>query len=172
MTEEYNDYFEDEGLPLFPGDGGCDAGEGDFVYDEDGSFLAADTTLTAVSPATTVTIPGLPVEPIALERPCSLNALNGSWLIHFTPRSPSLFQQIRGPMRIEAQGGVLRVSGDIYVKMMTFRAFGTFTGATTTTTAFPATHLEPFSPGSLVKLCTGKGAENGGDVCGVWLAAL
>jgi hypothetical protein len=64
---------------------------------------------------------GSPIRPgvnINLTSPCSLDALNGSWLVTIGFSSPIVAPrtETRGPMRIEATASTLRVSGDIYVR--------------------------------------------------------
>ncbi|MFI6097905.1 hypothetical protein ACIA8G_20290 [Lentzea sp. NPDC051213] len=54
-----------------------------------------------------------------LHRPCPLSALDGSWLLEFSPAVPTLVANaVRGPMRIEVGQASLRVSGDIYVRRL------------------------------------------------------
>lgn len=114
--EDYEDidiYMkDDQGDPLIPDDAGCGEVEGTFVYDEEGSL-----TIQSI-------IRGLP-ERIPLTLPCSLSALNGSWLVHFVPEPPHFLRlgvEIRGPMRIEVAGRRLRISGDVYQKPPTYLA--------------------------------------------------
>jgi hypothetical protein len=93
-------------LPPLPDDFDSGDPNDELVFDEFGSLIAR----------TRIRIPT-----VDLRVPCSLAALNGSWLIELTSTFPRLggsfafFSRIRGPMRIEASSGVLRVSGDIYV---------------------------------------------------------
>lgn len=96
---------EEEDLELLvPGDGGCGEGDLDVVFDEFGEPADADEV------------------PLPDRRPafpaCSLGTLNGSWLLELTPDHPFglPFQDIRGPMRIEASASMFRVSGDVYVR--------------------------------------------------------
>ena len=87
--------------PLVPDDGGC-GGELDLHFDEYGS------------PAEPLDLGGEGGRPHV---PCSLRALNGSWLLELVPEQFGFpFQVIRGPMRIEASAARFRVSGDVYVR--------------------------------------------------------
>ena len=61
--------------------------------------------------------PRIETPDILRPRSCSLQTLNGSWLLTIEPQIPNVFSpQVRGPMRIEVGSNVLRVSGDIYVQ--------------------------------------------------------
>lgn len=52
-----------------------------------------------------------------LQRPCPIGALDGSWLLEFSPALPlPVANAVRGPMRIEVGQSSLRVSGDVYVR--------------------------------------------------------
>ena len=87
--------------PLVPDDAGCGGGELDLHFDEYGA-------------------PVVQLDPGSEGRlsyvPCSLKALNGSWLLELVPEQFGFpFQVIRGPMRIEASAARFRVSGDVYV---------------------------------------------------------
>ncbi len=68
----------DEVEPLVPADAGCESGSLDLEYDESGELVGAAGRR------------GEPRPP--LFRPCSLRALNGSWLLEFSPAGPA-----RGP---------------------------------------------------------------------------
>jgi hypothetical protein len=103
-------FSQDTGLPLLPDDCGQDAE--DLIYDETGAL----TYRRLASPRVYETISPVPARRIPLNRSCSLAALNGSWNITIRPRIGFLGGQIRGPMRLEAANGVLRVSGDVYYK--------------------------------------------------------
>lgn len=86
--------------PLIPADVRCgDGAEGPLEFDEAGNVV--------------LPVPALP----PLARPCSLDSLDGSWLLEIAGPGPSapLGRATRGPMRIEARGSVLRISGDVYV---------------------------------------------------------
>lgn len=103
--------FETEpGLPLIPDDCGQDAE--DLIYDETGALTYRRLRESPVYG----TAPIGPATRIPLSRNCSLAALNGSWNITIRPRMGFLGGQLRGPMRLEAADGVLRVSGDLYYK--------------------------------------------------------
>ncbi|MEN8239577.1 MAG: hypothetical protein ABFR53_10285 [Actinomycetota bacterium] len=108
------DLETDAGLPLLPDDCGQDAE--DLVYDETGALtyrrLSDPRIHGSVTPGPAMTIP--------LTRPCSLAALNGSWNITIRPKIGFFAGQLRGPMRLEAVDGVLRVSGDLYYKQWAF----------------------------------------------------
>lgn len=55
----------------------------------------------------------------SVERPCSLEALDGSWYVEFTPKSGTAVEATRthGVMRIESRtDATLRISGDVYVE--------------------------------------------------------
>jgi hypothetical protein len=106
---------DDEELePLVPDDTACGEAELDLAFDEFGELM--DSRQAIVGPEIGPIKPQLPEIPLV--RPCSLTTLNGSWLLQLTPQLPfaSPFQEIRGPMRIEAGGGLLRISGDVYVR--------------------------------------------------------
>lgn len=86
--------------PLITDDAGCgDGAEGPLEFDEAGS----------------VVLPVLELPPLA--RPCSLRSLDGSWLMEISGPGPlaPFGRATRGPMRIEARGQLLRISGDVYV---------------------------------------------------------
>ena len=85
--------------PLVPDDDGC-AGDLDLRFDESG---APDDSVGG--------------QPGARGVPCSLGALNGSWLLELVGEHLGFpFRLIRGPMRIEAGAARFRVSGDVYVR--------------------------------------------------------
>ncbi len=98
------------GLPLIPDD--CGQHAEDLVYDETGVFSAE----RLADPRIAAPYINDPARRIPLTRPCSLATLNGSWNITLRPKGGLLAGQLRGPMRLEAVDGVLRVSGDIYYK--------------------------------------------------------
>lgn len=100
----------ESGLPLIPDDCGRDAE--DLIYDETGVL----TYRRLGGSPDYGTAPIGPAARIPLTRSCSLGALNGSWNITIRPRIGFLPGKIRGPMRLEAADGVLRVSGDLYYK--------------------------------------------------------
>ncbi len=109
--------------PLVPDDAGC-GGELDLHFDEFGS------------PAEARDRGG---ESGRLYVPCSLKALNGSWLLELVPEQFGFpFQMIRGPMRIEASAARFRVSGDVYV-----RSIGNAPPNSTE-------HESPITPGMLI----------------------
>ena len=61
--------------------------------------------------------PRIETPDILRPRSCSLQTLDGSWLLTIEAQIPNVFSpQVRGPMRIEVGSNVLRVSGDIYVQ--------------------------------------------------------
>jgi len=108
---------DDEELePLVPDDTACGEAELDLAFDEFGELIESRDVV--VRPEIGPIQPQLPE--LTLLRPCSLKTLNGSWLLQLTPQLPfaSPFQEIRGPMRIEAGGGVLRISGDVYLRKL------------------------------------------------------
>lgn len=117
---------------LFENSSCCDGGDA-ITYDEEGSF--------ALNP---------PIEraPGPVRRPCSLATLNGSWLLALTTTGPHIRQQIRGPLRIEAQPPRLRLSGDIYVAP-TLGPIGPTRAAGPLASVSPAAE-GPFVPGALV----------------------
>jgi hypothetical protein len=84
---------------LMPDDAVCGEAALDLAFDEDGA------------PTVRRDRPG-PVQPFI---PCTLEALNGSWLLELTPEFFPL-RLIRGPMRVEASAARFRISGDIYVR--------------------------------------------------------
>jgi hypothetical protein len=100
----------DMGLPLIPGD--CEEETEDLVYDETGAL----TYRRLSNPPVSGRVPTIPQRRIPLKRSCSLATLNGSWNVTIRPRIGFLGGQLRGPMRLEAVDGVLRVSGDLYYK--------------------------------------------------------
>jgi len=100
----------DEGLPLIPDD--CGQDELDFEFDETGVFAYG----RVVQPRRYEVVTPGPERHIPRKRACSLGALNGSWNITIRPKTGFLAGQLRGPMRLEAVDGVLRVSGDLYYK--------------------------------------------------------
>ena len=102
------------GLPLLPDD--CGQEPEDLVYDETGVL----TYRRLAQPPPYETVQPGPATRIPLRRSCSLAALNGSWNITIRPRIGFLAGQLRGPMRLEAVDGVLRVSGDLYYKQWPF----------------------------------------------------
>lgn len=113
---------------LFQESGSCE-GDGNFTYDEKGSFVLDQ-----------------PIQPMfPFGRPCSLSTLNGSWLLTLTSTRPLSLWQIRGPMRIEAQPQRLRVSGDIYVKQLII-----LPQPGVVSPALNPELTSPFIPGSLV----------------------
>ncbi|MGH2744490.1 MAG: hypothetical protein ACRDN8_18820 [Thermoleophilaceae bacterium] len=97
---------EEDAEPLVPDDAGCGAAELDLEFDEHGAPVERRD-----SPRPAADLSALP---------CSLNALNGSWLLELSPDRPFVFplQVIRGPMRIEASTARLRASGDVYVRRL------------------------------------------------------
>jgi len=105
-----HDLETNPGLPLIPDD--CGQAEEDLIYDETGSL----TYRRLSEPRAYEYSPYVPERRIPLTRNCSLAALNGSWSITIRPRIGFLGGQLRGPMRLEAADGVLRVSGDLYYK--------------------------------------------------------
>ncbi len=104
---------EEELEPLVPEDTPCGEAELEYAFDEFGEPVDADEV---IRPGARPVGP-IPPEPLRF-RPCSLTTLNGSWLLQLTPQFPfaNPFQEIRGPMRIEAGAGSLRISGDIYLR--------------------------------------------------------
>ena len=110
VTNGDRGFSQDTGLPLLPDDCGQDAE--DLIYDETGAL----TYRRLAEPRVYETISPVPARRIPLNRSCSLAALNGSWNITIRPRIGFLGGQLRGPMRLEAANGVLRVSGDLYYK--------------------------------------------------------
>ena len=97
---------EEEEQPLIADDDGCGAEELNLEFDEFGTPVGP-----VLQPEVTLPLPF---------RACSLNSLNGSWLLELTPDTPFGFplQNIRGPMRIEASAARTRVSGDVYVQRL------------------------------------------------------
>lgn len=144
------DLAEEESLPLFP-PGEDECGETIYAYEAfDVAMVAQQEGVASVSglPASSLLTPGIGLAPALITSPCSLKALNGSWLVEFVPESPAALFKIRGPMRIEAGVGVLRVSGDIYVsKLVASLPLAPGSGPAI---APQPTLLEPFVPGSLV----------------------
>jgi hypothetical protein len=104
----------DPGLPLIPDDYGQD--ELDFKFDH----VGATTYRRLPEPSVYERAAPGPVTRAPLSRPCSLGALNGSWNINIRPKTGFLAGQLRGPMRLEAADGELRVSGDLYYKAWRF----------------------------------------------------
>jgi hypothetical protein len=104
----------DLGLPLIPDDCGQDDPGLEFTEVGAPSYprLSKPSVYEPIAPG--------PVTRIPLNRPCSLGALNGSWNITIRPKTGFLAGQLRGPMRLEAADGVLRISGDLYYKPWRF----------------------------------------------------
>ena len=100
----------DPGLPLIPDDYGQD----ELSYEAD--HVGATTYRRFPGPSAYERAAPGPVTRVPLNRPCSLGALNGSWNITIRPKTGFLAGQLRGPMRLEAADGELRVSGDLYYK--------------------------------------------------------
>jgi hypothetical protein len=97
---------EDAVEPLVPDDDGAGGGSLDLAFDEHGA-PAVQAGEAEAAEAGLLTFP-----------PCTLRALNGSWLLELSPARPWVFplQAIRGPMRIEARASRFRISGDVYVR--------------------------------------------------------
>jgi hypothetical protein len=110
----YQDLEADSGLPLIPDDYG--QGAEDLVYDETGAL----TYRRLADPRIHEVIAPGPATRIPVSQSCSLAALNGSWNITIRPRIGFPGGQLRGPMRLEAADGALRVSGDVYYKQWKF----------------------------------------------------
>lgn len=110
---------------------GLHGGDEDLIYDEKGSFALSQQTSED--------------QLTRLRRPCSLSALNGSWLLTLMSTRPHFLWQIRGPMRIEAKPQRLRVSGDVYVKPLIILPQSEVTSPTLNPEI-----AGPFFPGSLV----------------------
>lgn len=115
MSEHVPDFHDEEmesEKPLFKES--CGGSNEEFFYDEDGSLTLAGPTI-----GQPIAQPKLPTTVIPVTRPCSLATLDGSWLFEIDSSASSypvfLFPS-RGPMRIEAANGVLRVSGDVYTR--------------------------------------------------------
>jgi hypothetical protein len=108
---EWGDAIE---RPLIPDDLGGPAE--DLIYDESG-VLGLEPSLT-IRPTELVTRP--PQLEVSWARPCGLGVLDGSWNIDIRPQIHALLGSLRGPMRIEANDGVLRVSGDVYYEPRKF----------------------------------------------------
>jgi hypothetical protein len=106
------DLGEDPGLPLIPDDNGQQPE--DLVYDETGALMYSRMIERSSS------IEATHATRVPPARSCSLATLNGSWNITIRPRIGFLAGHLRGPMRIEATDGVLRVSGDLYYKQWAF----------------------------------------------------
>ncbi len=99
--------------PLVPSE--CGDPDQHLVYDETGTLTVSAIESARVGALTGRTIP--------LTRPCSLAALDGSWNLSFRPKGNRLFLgSLRGPMRLEADGGVMRVSGDMYYRSYLVRS--------------------------------------------------
>lgn len=108
---EFGDTYE---RPLIPDDFG--GPPEDVVFDETG--LPGLTRIPTRLPTEVVARP--PEFEIAWTRPCGLGVLDGSWNIEVHPRFGAFLGSLRGPMRIEADGGILRVSGDAYFAIPKF----------------------------------------------------
>jgi len=99
--------------PLVPADVSCESETLDLEFDESG-LLARAGGAAIEEP---VLAPSRPSPRPPIIRPCSLQALNGSWLLELTPTGPAFpLLAIRGPMRLEASASRLRISGDVYVQ--------------------------------------------------------
>ncbi|GAA1769910.1 hypothetical protein GCM10009712_17310 [Pseudarthrobacter sulfonivorans] len=93
-------------------DGCSDCDEGPYLFDEQGQII--DNPFPGTRGQA-----DLPAVRASRQRPCSLGALNGSWLIELTARGGDPSGQdpiIRGPMRIQVGASSLRISGDVYVR--------------------------------------------------------
>src|SRR5215210_188779 len=85
--------------PLVPADVSCESETLDLEFDESG-LLARAGGAAIEEP---VLAPSRPSPRPPIIRPCSLQALNGSWLLELTPTGPAFpLLAIRGPMRLEA----------------------------------------------------------------------
>jgi len=118
----------DELEPLVPADGSCESEAVDLEFDESGLLARAEgAAIEAAVPDQPRPGPQ-PIFPLRprLLRPCSLRALNGSWLLQLTPAGPPFFPLlgIRGPLRLEASAERLRISGDVYVRRLLFPPHG------------------------------------------------
>ncbi|HET9260919.1 MAG TPA: hypothetical protein VFP42_12420 [Acidimicrobiia bacterium] len=104
MTDdfEFGDEFE---RPLIPDDLG--GPPEDLVFDETGTLGPQ-----LLRPVTEVI--KRPEFEIGWKWPCGLGVLDGSWNLEIASRFQARLGTLRGPMRIEAADGVLRVSGDAY----------------------------------------------------------
>jgi len=94
----------EEREPLVPPDASPESDVPELEFDESGVLVRAA---------------GAPIGPRPpLFSPCSLRALNGSWLLELTRSGPAPFPltPIRGPMRLEASAARLRISGDVYIR--------------------------------------------------------
>ena len=109
--------------PLVPAEAGCESEAHALEFDESGALVGAEgAAIEDPGLARPLPRPGPVVPPRPpLFRPCSLGALNGSWLLQLTPARPphpvGLFET-RGPMRVEASATRLRISGDVYVRRL------------------------------------------------------
>ena len=113
---QFGDTYE---KPLIPPDfGGTPE---DVVYDETGDL---GSVRIAASPAPLIGGRAPVTVGVHVPRPCGLGVLDGSWNINVRPRLGFLAGSLRGPMRIEASDGVLRVSGDAYFQKPTFAPVG------------------------------------------------
>lgn len=135
----------------------------DAIFDEDGGAGELPKTLQGIAgpiqpvpqivfdPARFAIDPTARLQPTS--RPCSLAALNGSWNLVFKANANkgfSIFGNLRGPLRLEATGDVLRVSGDMYYKSLipSFIGGNRFAGLTVDeferSTGISTTGLLPF----------------------------
>lgn len=117
MTE-HDFILGDEDRPLVPSD--CGSPDEHVVYDETGALTMARLG----SPVASTQLGGFGEQfRIPITRPCSLAALDGSWNLSFRPKSGRVFLgSLRGPMRLEADAGLMRVSGDMYFKSFFVRS--------------------------------------------------
>ena len=122
---EFDDLFdqhEDE-LPMVGRGCASDDEPGVYWYDESGALDSVEDD-PGDHPTRGRRADGLPGR-IPFRWACSQRTLNGSWLLEFEPHFGLLFGELRGPMRLEAAGGILRASGDIYFKRRFNRVFPT-----------------------------------------------
>jgi hypothetical protein len=119
MSDHVDLSADDEGddRPLVPPDCGGDGGDG--FYDESGELMLAaslgqqfDRPVIDPRMLEPFREPIWELPPIQLSRPCSINALDGSWYLEILG-GIALFQT-RGALRIEATDTRLRASADMY----------------------------------------------------------
>lgn len=82
----------------------------EIVFDEEGFFAEERGPLEAESASTDAG------SAKAGKGRCALGKLEGSWFLQLLPKKGAIQDAIRGVMRLEVGPGLLRISGDVYVR--------------------------------------------------------